>query len=164
MPSLFWDASGLAKGYTEEIGCETADLLFRQMPALPMLTTSWGYVETFSLLQRKYNDKRLSKKLFDEAISRLRMDFFDQPQFRLLSVTDTILISGVTYIQKYSLNSIDAALLATLLRYAATTGEICVLIAADNRFCRSALAEGLEVVNPELMPTDAVPRFFAGLN
>jgi hypothetical protein len=92
------------------------------------------------------------------------MDFFDQPQFRLLSVTDTILISGVTYIQKYSLNSIDAALLATLLRYAATTGETCVLIAADSRFCRSALAEGLESINPETMPADAVPGFFAELN
>jgi hypothetical protein len=62
MPTLFWDASGLAKRYTEKGGSETAGLLFRQLPAPPMLTTSWGYVETFSLLQRKYSDKRLSKK------------------------------------------------------------------------------------------------------
>ena len=163
MPTLFWDASGLAKYYTEEIGNEMAEALFRQMPPLKMLTTPWGYVETFSLLRRKRNDKRISNKLFAEAISRLRTDMFEQPRFHLLTVTDALIIGGAAYIQKYNLNSTDAALLATLLRYVRTTGETCVLVAADGRFCHSAQAEGLGALNPELMPAAAVPAFLAAL-
>lgn len=79
-------------------------------------------------------------------------------------MTDADIIGGVTCIQRYSLNSTDAALLATLLRCASVTGETCVLIAADSRFCRSALAEGLQVINPEQMSADAVPGYFADLN
>ncbi|MGI4789073.1 MAG: hypothetical protein ACRYFS_09510 [Janthinobacterium lividum] len=85
------------------------------------------------------------------------------PQFRLLSVSDTDIFASITYVQKYSLNSTDAALLATLLRYAQTTGEICVLVAADGRFCKSAQSEGLSVINPELFPAADVPAFLAAL-
>ncbi|MGI4789074.1 MAG: hypothetical protein ACRYFS_09515 [Janthinobacterium lividum] len=49
MAALFWDASGLAKYYTEEIGSETAKAVFSQAIPLQMLTTPWGYTETFAL-------------------------------------------------------------------------------------------------------------------
>ncbi len=47
MPLLFWDASALAKRYTEEVGSDAVDAIFAAVPASSMVTTVWGYAETF---------------------------------------------------------------------------------------------------------------------
>lgn len=163
MPTLFWDASGLAKRYALETGSQTASALFAQMPPCQAVTTLWGYTETYALLLRKRNGRLLSPAAFASAASLLRSDVFVQSRFQLLIVTDADILSSITYIQKHNLNSTDAPLLATLLRYAQTTGETCVLVAADSRFYRSALAEGLAAINPELLPDAGVPAFLASL-
>lgn len=128
-----------------------------------MLTTLWGYAETFALLQRKRNGGRLDVPSYSRATSALRNDMIVLPQFRLLTVMDSAILSSITHIQKHSLNSTDAALLATLLRYARTTGETCALVAADVRFCRAAQAEGLAAINPEVMPAADVSAFLSAL-
>lgn len=163
MPTLFWDASELAKQYAPEIGHPTALALFAHRPTPRMVTTPWGYMETYSLLLRKRNGGILSSASFASATSALRNDMIILPQFRLLTVTDAAILAGITHIQKHSLNSTDAALLATLLRYARTTGETCALVAADTRFCRAAQAEGLAAINPEVVPAADVSAFLAAL-
>jgi len=162
MPTLFWDASGLAKCYTEEIGNGTAEALFHQASAPKMTTTLWGYTETFSLLLRKHNDGRL-RASFAITASALRNDLLGHAPFRLLAVTDSAILSSILLIQRHNINATDAALLVTLLRHARTSGETCVLVAADGRFCRAAQAEGLAVINPEVMPAADVPAFVAAL-
>ena len=163
MPTLFWDASGLAKQYAPETGRSTALALFAYSPTPQMVTTPWGYAETYSLLLRKRNGGILSPASFASATSALRNDMIILPKFRLLTVTDVAIMGSITYIQKHSLNSTDAALLATLLRYARTTGETCVLVAADSRFCRATQAEGLAAINPETLLAADVPAFLAAL-
>ncbi len=163
MPTLFWDASGLAKYYTEETESITAEALVSHTSVPRLTTTLWGYSETFSLLTRRHNDGRLSKRLFADAVSRLRNDILVMPLFDLISVTDADILYSITYIQRHNVNVTDAALLATLLRYAQATGENCALVVADGRFCRAALAEGLAVINPENLLTADVPTFRAAL-
>ncbi len=70
---------------------------------------------------------------------------------------------SITYIQRHNINATDAALLATLRRYAQATGETCALVAADGRFCRAAAAEGMAVVIPETLPAAELPAFVAAL-
>lgn len=164
MPTLFWDASGLAKRYALETGSSTAAALSTHVPALQEVTTLWGYTETYALLLRKRNGGLLSPALFAAATSLLRNEVFLDGCFELVAVTDTDILGSITHIQRHNLNSTDAALLATLLRYKQATGETCVLIAADNRFYRSALAEGLPAINPELLSAADVPTFFASLS
>jgi len=161
MPTLFWDASGLAKQYAPEIGHPTALALFAHRPTPRMATTLWGYVETYSLLLRKRNGGILSPASFASATSALRNDMVILPKFRLLTVTDAAILAGITHIQKHNLNSTDAALLATFLRYAQASSDPCVLIAADQRLLRAAQGEGLAVINPEVMPAADVPMFLA---
>jgi len=162
VPTLFWDASGLAKRYTEEVGNDTAESLFHQVPAPRMVTTLWGYTETFSLLLRKHNDGRL-KASFATTTSALRNDLVGNAQFFLLAVTDSAILSSIMLIRRHNINATDAALLAALLHHAQTTGETCVLVAADVRFCRAAQAEGLPVINPQVMPAADVAAFLAAL-
>ena len=163
MPTLFWDASGLAKRYAPEVGSPTALALFAHLPVPKLISTPWGYTETYALLLRKRNGGILSRGSFLTATSALRNDMFLNSHFQLLTVTDADIFASVSHIQKYSLNSTDAALLATFLRYTQATGENCVLVAADGRFCHSAQAEGLPVLNPELMPAADMPAFLAAL-
>lgn len=163
MPTLFWDASALAKRYVEEQGSETVQAVVDQSAGFQMLSTPWGYSETFSLLRRRQNDKRLTRTLFQSAASLLRSDLLGGFQFQFLAVTDADIIGSVTLIQRHNINATDAALLTALLRYTRTSGEICVLVAADTRFCRAAQAEGLLVSDPQEMPAADVSLFLAAL-
>ncbi|MCC6442770.1 MAG: hypothetical protein IT210_04845 [Armatimonadetes bacterium] len=53
MPILLWDASALTKRYTLEVGSETVDALFEEISMSQMVTTFWGYAETYVSLLRK---------------------------------------------------------------------------------------------------------------
>ena len=46
---LFFDASGMAKRYFEEIGSDTLNALFMSLPVPSMATTPWGYSETYAI-------------------------------------------------------------------------------------------------------------------
>lgn len=55
MVVLIWDASALAKQYTQETGSDTVQALFTQAPPPEMISTVWGFAETFSILLRCRN-------------------------------------------------------------------------------------------------------------
>jgi predicted nucleic acid-binding protein len=46
---LFWDASALVKRYTPEVGRDTVNALFHNLPAPAMATSPWGYLETYAI-------------------------------------------------------------------------------------------------------------------
>lgn len=163
MPTLFWDASALAKRYAPETGSPTALALFSYSPVPKLVTTPWGYTETYALLLRKRNSGVISLSSFVTAASALQNDIILQGQFRLLTVTNADIIGSITHIHKHNLNSTDAALLAALLRYVKITGETCVLVAADARFCRAAQAERLSIINPETMSAADTSSFLSAL-
>lgn len=164
-PTMFWDASALAKRYAPEPGSDTAEALFTHAPRR-MITTPWGYSETYSLLRRKREDRRISTAVFTQAVSALQLELLGY-EFDLLTVDDDAILYGAVFIERYSLNSVDAALLTTWLRYvqALPTEErsSCVLVAADQRLVRAAIAEGLTALNPETFPAADVPTFLASL-
>jgi hypothetical protein len=51
----FWDASALVKRYLLESGSDTVNALFAAVPRDRMVTTPWGYAETYSVLLRRLN-------------------------------------------------------------------------------------------------------------
>src|SRR5437899_2739286 len=68
--------------------------------------------------------------------------------------------------RQHNLNATDAAILALFLRYlgALQTGSHgCLLVAADQRLVQAARAEGLLVLNPEVLPAADVPALLASL-
>lgn len=166
MPTLFWDASGLAKRYTVETGSDVADALFMAVPVSEMLTTVWGYAETFSILVRKLNDRRLDRPTFNTAFVALREEVIDSQDMGFLIVDESAILAGLSLMQTHNINSVDAALLATLLRYVNALpypAQACILVAADQRLLRAANAQGVPTINPELMSVADVPTFLANL-
>ncbi len=164
MPTLFWDASGLVKRYTLEEGSDVADALFALVPASAMMTTVWGYAETFSILLRKRNDQRLDRQTFNTAVIALRREVINSRDMGFLAIDESAFLAGLSLMERHNINTTDAALLAALLRYARSqhpAASSCILAAADTRLLRAAEAEGLRAVDLQDISAADIPFLLA---
>jgi hypothetical protein len=162
MPLLFWDASALAKRYFGEAGSDTVNALFTAVAAGEMLTTPWGYTETYAMLLRKRNSGVLDIPTFTTAVTALQAEVVGNPDLGLLSVDDDAVFASISMIYRHNLNATDAAILTAVLDYAQTSfpsASHCVVVAADRRLLRAADAEGLSTIDPETLPAVDVPAF-----
>jgi hypothetical protein len=117
VPVLLWDASALTKRYYVEAGGDTVDALFATLPAPPMVTTFWGYVETYASLLRTRNRGGMSASSFSLAVTLLQAEILGSPDWLLLTVEDAAVLSGIQLVQRHNLNSADAAFLTTFLNF-----------------------------------------------
>lgn len=163
MPQLLWDASGLAKRYAVESGTPVVMALWSLLPASRMKATFPGYAEVYWILLRKRNRLDISEATYQTAQYLLHREVVADHDFTLLDTATADVLASIALMEKHSLNSSDAAMLSTFLRYARTMGETCVLVAADGRFCRAARAEGLVALNPEVLLPVEVPAFLNAL-
>jgi predicted nucleic acid-binding protein len=165
MPQLLWDASALGKRYAPENGTPTVNALFGTGLGVRMVGSLMGYAEAAASLRRRLNQGVLSLAEFSSARLALRRDLFAQPGFDLLPVDDASFLACIALIDQHNLNSSDAALLETYLRYnrAQPPGSpTCVLVASDQRLIRAADLEGLATLNPEKIDPADVPDLLAG--
>jgi hypothetical protein len=67
--------------------------------------------------------------------------------------------------RRHNLNATDATILTMLLDFVPhlPAGDALVLVAADTRLLRGAVAEGLATLNPETVAAADVPAFLASL-
>ena len=160
---LLWDASALSKRYTPESGSEVVTALFENKTGAQSVTTIWGYSETFSILRRRYNGGAIRQEAFTGALSALRTEIIESERTMILSIDDEMVLNSLGMIQKHNLNSTDAALLVLYLRFRSSVSGSCVLVAADRRFVRSAIAEGLQAIDTESFDLADVPKFLASI-
>ncbi len=162
MPALLWDASALVKRYTLEVGSDTVDFFFQEIPQSQMVTTSWSYAEVFAALWRKHNQGKISLQTFSAAVTLLQREVLDSSGFKLVSIDDTTVLSGLEYIQRANLNAFDAAVLVIGLRLAQEEIEgSFALVSADKRLNRAAQAERLIALNPEALSSEEARAFIA---
>ena len=157
MAVVFWDVSGLAKRYTEEKGRTTVNAVFAAVPSRDMFVTPLGYAETYSILLCKRNGGILDALAFVTATSDLRVEVLDNRDSGLLPISDSLFFGRLSLMQAYNINSVDASILATFLRFQRAAAGPCLLVAADKRLLRAAAAEGLNSLNPEDVAPDGVP-------
>jgi len=164
MAMLFWDASALVKRYTAEVGRETANAIFSEKRHHDMVSTPWGYAETYSILLRRMNGAVIDLGAFTSAVSALQSEVVRDPQFGLLSITDAHVFSSIETMRRHNLNSTDAILLTVLLEFTHSPGAPnCALISSDHRFLRAAAGEGLSTLNPEVLVPAEIPDTLARL-
>jgi predicted nucleic acid-binding protein len=118
VPVLLWDASALIKRYAPEAGTDVVDALFAEVPPSQMITTFWGYVETYAGLVRKRNRGDIAPVAFQTAAAALQQEILDSLDYQVISVEDLEILGGFPYIEGHNLNATDAAILVTYLRYA----------------------------------------------
>jgi predicted nucleic acid-binding protein len=163
---VLWDASALVKRYVPETGSDVVSELFANVPSIQMVTTFAGYAEVHAALVRKRNRGAFSAMAFQAAVSALQSEVIYDPEFGVLDVESSAILAGIALVEKHNLNSSDAGILATFFRYAqleATAGNHCLLVAADVRLVRAAVAEGIPSIDPEALSTVDVGPLLASL-
>jgi len=155
VPVVFWDASGLAKRYTDENGRLPVNRIFAEAVPEEIYVTPLGYSETYSILIRKHNSGLLDSRAFWTATNALRSEIIGASGFGLLSITDALIFGSLALMGTHNTNSADAAILSTYLRFQRASRVPCLLIASDKRLLRAAQAEGLSGLNlEEVAPTE----------
>jgi predicted nucleic acid-binding protein len=151
MAIILWDASAIAKRYLSETGTTTVNALWTSgaRHAMPL----WCYAEVYAILTRRLNSGRLDQKTFGVQVLALQNEILQGNHITLLSAHDRIVLSGIQYIRAHSLNSSDAAILASFNEYRTISGlpNSFVVVSSDQRLIRAATAEGFKTVNPEVV-------------
>jgi predicted nucleic acid-binding protein len=162
---LFWDASALAKRFVGESGSQTVNALFAAVPSAQMVTTISSYSETFAALLRKHNQGVLSAPALSIAQAALRNEIIDDPCFTVLGIDFDDFLDALDLIKRHNLNSSDATLLRAFLRHTHVLGAspTAILVATDQRLLRAAGAEGMHVLNPEIVVDVDATAFLAAL-
>ena len=150
---FYFDASALAKRYTEEVGSGKIDFFFHNIPLARLSCLTIGAIEVFWICVRKRNDSRITSHQFERAVTHLTREVTNsQSDFRTISVPDSLVWNSMDLVETHSLNSVDAMVLCSALDAATElrrTEDTLVLVASDQRLLRAAGAEGLQVFNPE---------------
>ena len=156
MYHFYFDASALAKRYTDEVGSDKIDFFFDNVPLERLSCLTLGAIEVFWICVRKRNDNRITSHQFERATTHLRHEVINnQSGFKTISVPDSLVWDSIRLIERYSLNSVDAMVLRSALDTATelrSTDDKLVLVASDQRLLRAAHAEGLQIFNPEIDP------------
>ena len=151
---FYFDASALAKRYTDEVGSDKIDFFFDNVPLERLSCLILGAIEVFWICIRKRNDNRITNHQFERATTHLRHEVINnQSGFKTISVPDSLVWDSIRLIETHSLNSVDAMVLCSALDTATelrSTSDRLVLVASDQRLLRAARAEGLQVFNPEI--------------
>ncbi len=164
MPYLLWDACALVKRFFAETGSATVDALFDAVLPTSHLTTAMCYVETASILRRKFNRSDITQREFLQARAQLREQVLLNAEFIILPLDNDPIFAGLDLSDGHNINSTDAAILTVFLDYSrdfAPQNSLCILVTADHHLIRAASAEGLTAFNPEAFEPDDVPAFLA---
>jgi predicted nucleic acid-binding protein len=102
MAVLLWDASALTKRYYAETGSDTVDALFAAAPVPRMVTTFWGYAETYASLWRKRNRGDISTGAFQAAVTLLRAEIRLSPDWVFLTVDDAAVLTEISLLQQHN--------------------------------------------------------------
>ena len=151
---FYFDASALAKRYTEELGSAKIDFLFDNVPLDRLRCLTLGAAEVFWICVRKKNDGRITRYEFTHALINLTREVTSEASdFDTASAPDSLVWASLNLVETYSLNSVDAIVLRSALEVATelrSTGDTLVLVASDQRLLRAASNEGLLIFNPEI--------------
>ena len=150
---FYFDASGLVKRYTQEIGSDKVDFLFHNVPLNRLMCLVIGAAEVFSICVRKRNDGRITRHHFEQAVGYLDAEVINiESDFQTVPAQNTLIWESIGLMDTHSINSVDAIVLCSALdiatRLRSEKNEL-VLIASDQRLLRAAQTQRLLCFNPE---------------
>ena len=161
---FYFDASALVKRYTVEIGSDTVDFLFANVPLNRLVCLNFGAAEVFWICVRKRNDRRITSHEFTQATGHLNREIIaDNSDLTTLPAHKLLVWESMNLIETYAINSVDAIVLRSALDLTTSlrnVGDELVLVASDQRLLRAARAEGLLCFNPETDSRQALTAWF----
>ncbi len=143
MKFYFFDTSAVVKRYHSEKGTEAIDRIFAENDRA-IAISSVSLTETVSALNKKKEEKTISKEDLDIALSRFFHDAIKD--FLILEIDDTHIKESIALVLKRNLRTLDSLQLAVALSLKELKP---VFVCADKRLVSVAEKEGLETINPE---------------
>lgn len=151
MALLYADSSALVKRHVAERGSPWVANLFTATQEHYIVTSRLSSIEVISALNRRVREGTL------DAVSyrTLRDDFLAlcRRSYRLIPITNTLLIHTRDLLERHPLRTYDALHLASALAANEQTIRAglsaLTFLAADGRLLNAAQAEGLATDNPE---------------
>jgi predicted nucleic acid-binding protein len=140
----YLDTSALVKRFVSEAGTKEVQSL--QAKGEPVASATIAYVELYSGLTRRHREGVLSQLHYRRACRSFERDWMAIVKVEL---SDEILNSARSLIQRHALRAFDAVHLASALGLQAAVNSPVTFVAADRRLLRAAAGERLATVNPE---------------
>ncbi len=143
MKFYFFDTSALIKKYHAEKGTEAIDRIFSEEDKA-IVISSICITEMVSAMNRKKEDKTISKNDLDVALSRFFQDALKE--FLILELDDGHIKDSVTLVLKHGLRTLDALQLSVAIGLRESKP---IFVCADKKLVSVAEKEGLKAINPE---------------
>lgn len=144
MSFYFFDTSSAVKAYHTELGTDKVNEIYGSSGDDGILIANLTYTEVFSALNRKKQNGVISQLQFDTSINQFILDY--QNKYLVVDFDDAIRIQAGQIIIRRNLRSSDSIQLATALENKALNPTF---VCADEKLCNAAIAEGLQILNPE---------------
>ena len=152
MPVHFFDTSAISKHYHAETGTAKVDALL-DLPNASQVISRLSVVELHSVFAKKVRIGELDQANFQKLTRRFRSDVAAR-RLRVIRLTAAHFQSAERLIRGIgptkNLRTLDALQLAVALNLN-EPGQQIEFVCADHALCTLAIAEGLSVVNPEVI-------------
>lgn len=142
----YLDASALVKEFVYESGSERVVDIINS--GYPIYSSVVVYPETLFALRRKKYRGEITEDEFDQKVTKIE----DRWQsLNIVKLNQNILFLLQDRAIRYPLRALDAIHLASVLWIKENIDATCKLVCSDDELIEYSKAEGLEVINPEIL-------------
>lgn len=151
--AVFLDSSALVKFYVQEPGSTAVEELLLRAPGESILIAKVTGVEVVAAFKRTERMGALTSDQVDAVVDQFTALW--RTECMVIEMDRTIVEAAMRLARRYGLRGYDAIQLAcglVVAQLAATRGDSFSLWSSDAELLSAALAEGLAVRNPAVMP------------
>lgn len=107
MNFFYFDASGLAKRYSIEVGTPLVNYLFANVTSNRMMCLTIGACEVVWIFVRKKNRGDITSAAFNQAMADFQTEVINAAGFTLISAEDELVIASFELIEKHSISGLN---------------------------------------------------------
>ncbi len=153
MPAYFLDSSAIAKQYVAETGSAWIAGIMHPLAGNQLHVAQISGAEVMAAIARRIRAGTLSPQAGRDAALQFRTDF--ATALDVVEISPSLIARAMDLAERYALRGYDAVQLAaasSVHETAIPLGLSTTLVSADDELNAAAVAEGLQVENPNLHP------------
>jgi len=143
---IFFDASAAAKRYFREVGSERVQELWNRPENFASLEIL--RCELASILNRKLRERALTRDAYRALREQMQEDL---PGLGAVPADSSLIEKASGLLELHPLKALDALYLAAALSLEQVLRSPVLFVSADRQLLRAARAEGLQVLDPEVV-------------
>ena len=154
MPSFFCDTSAIVKRYGKEIGSDFVEELAEPESGNLIILAGITHVEVAATIARRLKGRSITESTAADALAAFKLDL--NSRYMTVDIRTEVLTAAMKIATKHALRGYDAVQLAAALYanrelFAAGLPGL-IVVSSDGELNAAAIAEGLEVENPNDHP------------